>query len=246
MKYERQHLQIAITDTDYFLANYLAFDVIGRFAFGSSFGFIEKGEDSYNLIATIDTRGEVLNALGSLPSWIRPWMKYNYLDSFWSAGLCATANLENIGRAAYNRRKNNNKPEKDLLSFLFQAKDDKESIEEQEIIAESISFIVGGSDTTSSTMTNFIDIVSRDPVLQKSLQAELDGAFPGRLEDNWVAPDKVVQVLPLLVATLREVKRIRPTSATGLERIVPEGGKTIAGVFLPAGVSSLAWIIMIC
>ncbi|KAJ6194680.1 cytochrome P450, partial [Bipolaris maydis] len=215
--------------------NYLAFDVIGRFAFGSSFGFIEKGMDPYNLIATIDTRGEVLNALGSLPSWIRPWMKYNYLDPFWSAGLRARANLESIGRAAYQRRKNHNHPEKDLLSFLFHAKDDNGSIEEQEIIAESISFIVGGSDTTSSTITNFIDFVSRDPALQKELQAELDKAFPGRQNGDWVAPDDVVQHLPLLVATLREVLRIRPTSATGLERIVPEGGRTIAGVFFPAG-----------
>ncbi|EUC43620.1 hypothetical protein COCMIDRAFT_100407 [Bipolaris oryzae ATCC 44560] len=215
--------------------NYLAFDIIGRFAFGSSFGFIQKGKDPYNLIATIDSRGEVLNSLGSLPSWIRPWMKYNYFDPFWSAGLRARANLESIGREAYRRRKDHNHPEKDLLSFLFRAKDENGVIEEHEIIAESISFIVGGSDTTSSTITNFIDIVSRDPPLQKMLQAELDEAFPGRQNDDWVAPDKVVQNLPLLVATLREVMRIRPTSATGLERIVPEGGKTIAGVFFPAG-----------
>lgn len=215
--------------------NYLAFDVIGRFAFGSSFGFIEKGEDPYNLIATIDRRGEVLNALGSLPSYIRPWMKYNYLDSFWSAGLRARANLESIGRAAYKRRKDHNNPEKDLLSYLFQAKDDNGAIEEQEIIAESISFIVGGSDTTSSTITNFIDIVSRDSGIQKRLQAELDDAFPGMPDDDWVPSDKAVQGLPLLVATLREVMRIRPTSATGLERVVPEGGKTIAGIYFPAG-----------
>ena len=238
MGYEKNMCgQISIISTDKLTANYLAFDVIGRFAFGSSFGFIEKGKDPYNLIATIDTRGEVLNALGSLPSWIRPWMKYNYFDSFWSAGLRATANLESIGRAAYNRRKNNTRPEKDLLSFLFHAKDEKKSIEENEVIAESISFIVGGSDTTSSTITNFIDIVSRDPALQKMLQIELNEAFPGRQNDDWVAPDKVVQHLPVLIATLREVMRIRPTSATGLERIVPEGGRTIASVFFPAGVS---------
>ena len=226
-----------VTNTNNYPANYLAFDIIGRFAFGSSFGFIEKGEDPYNLIATIDRRGEVFNALGSLPSYIRPLMKYNFLDSFWSAGLRARANLESIGRAAYQRRKDNKNPEKDLLSYLFQAKDVNGAIQEQEMIAESISFIVGGSDTTSSTITNFIDIVSRDPAIQKRLQAELDEAFPGMQHDDWVAPDKVVQNLPLLVATLREVMRIRPTSATGLERVVPEGGKTIAGVYFPAGVS---------
>tara|TARA_R110002003_G_scaffold2702_1_gene24553 strand:+ start:5855 stop:6379 length:525 start_codon:yes stop_codon:yes gene_type:complete len=163
-------------------------------------------------------------------------MRYNYFDSFWSAGLRATANLEGIGRRAYNHRKNNSEPQKDLLSFLFQAKDSSGALGEEEILAESISFIVGGSDTTSSTMTNFIDFVSRDVELQKRLQIELDDAFQGKQGSEWVAADKVVQNLPLLNATLREVMRVRPTSATGLERVVPSGGKSIAGDYFPAGV----------
>lgn len=183
-------------------------------------------------------RGEVLNALGSLHVYLRPLMKYNYFDSFWSAGLRATANLEGIGRQAYNQRKNNTESQRDLLSFLFQAKDNKGSIGEQEIIAESISFIVGGSDTTSSTMTNYIDLISRDIKLQKRLQEELDIAYPGKQDVSWVPGDRVLQNLPLLNATLREVMRIRPTSATGLERVVPRGGKSIVGVYFPAGVSS--------
>jgi benzoate 4-monooxygenase len=164
-------------------------------------------------------------------------MKYNYFDSFWSAGLRATANLEDIGRQAYNQRKNNTESQKDLLSFLFQARDNEGSIGEQEIIAESISFIVGGSDTTSSTMTNFIDLISQDSKLQKRLQEELDVAYPGEQDVSWVPGDRVLQNLPLLNATLREVMRIRPTSATGLERVVPKGGKSITGVYFPAGVS---------
>ena len=34
------------------------------------FGFLESGRDDYNLINTVDTRGEVLNAMGHLPHWI--------------------------------------------------------------------------------------------------------------------------------------------------------------------------------
>ncbi|KAJ4335331.1 hypothetical protein N0V95_008936 [Ascochyta clinopodiicola] len=214
--------------------NYLAFDVIGSFAFGTSFGFVEEGKDNYNLISTIDKRGEVLNALGTVPTWLRPWMRYNYFDSFWSSGLRATSNLETIGRRAYAQRKNSAEPQKDLLSYLFQAQK-SEDLGEREIIAESISFIVGGSDTTSSTMTNVIDFVSRDEELQGKLQHELDNAFPGTRDEDWIPDHHTLQNLPLLNATLREVMRVRPTSATGLERIVPSGGKTIAGVYFPAG-----------
>lgn len=212
--------------------------MIGSFAFGKAFGFTEKGKDSYNLISTIDTRGEVLNALGTVPSWLRPYMKYNYLDRFWSSGLRATANLEKIGRSAYLDRKNSQDTRKDLLSFLFNAKDPdtKENIPQEEIVAEAISFIVGGSDTTSSTMTNFIDIVSRDQELQRQLQSELDLAFTSAQDEHWVAPDKIAGSLPFLNATLKEVMRIRPTSAIGLERVTPPGGRVISGRFMPEGV----------
>jgi benzoate 4-monooxygenase len=178
-----------------------------------------------------------MNALGAMPRFLRPWMRYNYLDSFWSSGLRATANLESIGRTAYEERKGSTENQKDLLSFLFHAQESQGIIEEREIIAESISFIVGGSDTTSSTITNAIDLISRNVELQERLQCELDEAFPGYQDEAWVPADSTLQNLPLLTATLREVMRFRPTSATGLERIVPEGGKTIAGVYIPAGVS---------
>jgi benzoate 4-monooxygenase len=52
-----------------------------------------------------------------------------------------------------------------------------------------------------------------------------------------VAPESVVKTLPLLNATLKETMRLRPTSSTGLERIVPPGGQEIAGKFFAAGVN---------
>ncbi|KAI1505314.1 cytochrome P450 [Biscogniauxia marginata] len=215
--------------------NYLAFDVISSFAFGKPFGFIAWGEDPYNLISTVDARGEVLNALGVVPSKLRRFMKYHPFDSFWSHGLRATSNLEKIGREAFHDRKKSNEGRKDLLSYLFAATDPdtKQPIKEEEIIAESISFIVGGSDTTSSTMTNFIDIVSRNRLLQTRLQDELDSKFPGEPIETWVPSENEVSGLPFLLAVLREVMRFRPTSATGLERVTPRGGKVIAGQFIP-------------
>ncbi|KAF4943064.1 hypothetical protein FSARC_15069, partial [Fusarium sarcochroum] len=122
---------------------------------------------------------------------------------------------------------------------LFSAKDPDTGnpIQEDEIVAESISFIVGGSDTTSSTMTNYIDFVSRHPVLQRQLQQEIDAVFPGQPLESWVPSEKDAGRVPLLVATLREVMRLRPTSATGLERITPSGGRMIAGEFIPEKVN---------
>jgi benzoate 4-monooxygenase len=230
---------------DQIAGNYLAFDVIASFAFGAPFGFVEKGRDDIGLIHIIDTRGEFMNAVGSLSPLLRVLMKYNPFDSFWKNGSRAQAGLEKIGREAFEKRKaascggDNQKSRKDMLSCLFNARDTDtgKGLPEDEIIAESISFIVGGSDTTSSTMTSLIDFVSRDAGLQTRLQEEMDAVFPGEPADDWVPSEKSLNELPLLHATLREVMRFRPTSATGLERVTPQGGKTIAGQFIPAQVS---------
>ncbi|KAJ6031512.1 hypothetical protein N7540_002244 [Penicillium herquei] len=167
-------------------------------------------------------------------------MKYFFLDSFWPRGLRATSNLAYIGKSAYFQRKNQESSRKDLLSFLFNAKDPDTgaALSENEIIAESISFIVGGSDTTSSTMTNVVDIVSRMPEIQQQLQWELDQAFPSPISGIWVADFQTVNQLPILNAVVRETMRLKPTSSTGLERVTPAGGKIIAGRYIPEGVSS--------
>ncbi|KAJ5668274.1 cytochrome P450 [Penicillium maclennaniae] len=112
------------------------FNVYCDYSFGKTFGFLDKEEDYHNLIATVDARGEVLNTLGHLPK-------------------C---------RECYQRRGAGDE-QKDLLWFLFKAKDPEtgQPLPEQELIAESNSFIVGGSDTTSKTSTDVVDTVSHLP-----------------------------------------------------------------------------------
>lgn len=221
------------------------------YSFGAPFGFLNSGRDDLNLISTIDNRGEVFNALGHLPLAVRPFMRYFYLDRFWYGGLRASSNLVTIGVAAYEKRiaqektNDNYAPaRKDLMSFLIKAKDPDTGLPlpGEEIAAEAISFIVGGSDTTSSTMTNFVDFVSRDMGLQETMYQELREAFPGPLDEDWVASFDVANRLPYLTAVLRETMRVRPTSSTGLERVTPPGGATVAGAFFPEEVCNFIFL----
>lgn len=222
-------------------ANFLAFDLMGEWSFGTSFGFVSAGNDIHNLIQTLDIRSEVLNALGHLPLFIRPWMKYFIFDPFWYNGLRVLSNLGAVGTGAFQKRisqpKSSSSSRKDLMGYLLNAKDPDTGgpLRQQEVVAEAISFIGGGSHTTSVTMTHFMDFVSRDQVLQEEIYNELCAAFPGERGVDWVAPEEVAGRLPLMNAVLKEVMRIRPTSSTGMERVVPEGGRMVAGVFLPGG-----------
>jgi benzoate 4-monooxygenase len=215
---------------------------MGEWSFGSSFGFIEAGKDIHNLIDTLDIRSDIINIMGHLPLFIRPYMKYFFLDPFFYRGLRVFTNLGQVGTSALKRRlakKESGEDEgrKDVMGFLLNAKDPDGGgpLRQQEIVAEAISLIGGGSHTTSVTMTHVMDFMSRDQVLQEELWKELSDAFPGERAMDWVADEGVVGKLPLLNAVLKEVMRIRPTTSTGLERVVPEGGRMVAGIFLPSG-----------
>lgn len=92
------------------------------------------------------------------------------------------------------------------MELLFNAKDPETGspLSETEIIAESISSIVGVSDTTSSTMTSVVDFVSRLPETQEQVAVELDNAYPGHTPSGWVADFLAVNQLPVLNAVVGE------------------------------------------
>ncbi|EFX05998.1 cytochrome p450 benzoate 4-monooxygenase, partial [Grosmannia clavigera kw1407] len=208
----------------------------------SLYGFLDRGYDHSNLIESLDSRGLVVNALGYMPSWCRLLMMYNFFGYFWHRGLSGLCHLGVVGRTAYFSRKAGTvtRDRKDVLSFVIEPGNEKAAgaYSEVALVAESVGLIIGGSDTTSSTMTHFVDLVSRDPLLQKRLQDKLDAAFPGvEGEGNWVADFATADKLPILRATLRETMRLRPTSATGLERVTPPGGRVVADVSIPAGLT---------
>ncbi len=104
------------------------------------------------------------------------------------------------------------------------------------ILEESASLISGGSDSTAATLVHFVDLVSRDSLVESKLQVELDEAFPGTLEESWVPLKAQIARLPFLNATLKEVLRVRPTLAAGPERLTSKNGMVSSGYRIPIGV----------
>ena len=187
----------------------------------------------------IDARTEVTNALGALPVWLRPLMRYFVVDSFWYRGIQDVNRMVSLAISSINERKIiQKKDRKDFLNFLFSDQDSKTGIELpfEDIVAECCSMVIGGSDSTSATITHFVDFVCRTPGIQHRLQTELDETFRGDLEEDWVPPESITSHLPVLNGTLKETLRMRPTAASGLERVVPHEGRNIQGKWLPSGV----------
>jgi cytochrome P450 len=90
-----------------------------------------------------------------------------------------------------------------------------------------------GTDTTTAALTNAIYRLYKHPQILARLREELDGATGTTETPSY----EVVSQLPCLRACVEESLRVRPASSMGLPRVVPKGGRVIAGKFVDEDVT---------
>lgn len=121
----------------------------------------------------------------------------------------------------------------DLLhKFLEASKDHPEALDTSGVVGMLMSTISGAGDTTATTVTAAIYNLIKNPAALKSLREELSEAQLPEIPSY-----SEVSKLPYLNAVIRESMRVFPTPTWPMERLVPKGGATIAGMFFPEGTS---------
>ncbi|KAL4936707.1 cytochrome P450 [Aspergillus oleicola] len=91
-----------------------------------------------------------------------------------------------------------------------------------------------GTETNTAVMVSVIYHIYKHLDVLRRLREELDAALP----PNEVIPlYQYITTLPYLRACIDEEMRIRPASTQGFPRIVPRGGRMIAGRFVEEGVT---------
>nr|KAK5442115.1 hypothetical protein LTR18_005967 [Exophiala xenobiotica] len=217
---------------------FLAFDIIGDLAFGEPFGFTALGQDTNGGIKKLRDRGEWCATIGQMP-WIKTWTPYFFFDSFFTKGLQATKDLAAIGIAKVEKRKlaSRDSSRRDILYYLLSAKDPDTGgdLPDLEIKAEALTQLIAGSDTTGNTITHMVDMLCRNPAALKTLQQELDAAYPDPIEPGFVAMFEDCKDLPFTEGVINETLRLRTTVSVGLPRVVPKGGAMVCGRFFEAG-----------
>lgn len=114
----------------------------------------------------------------------------------------------------------------------------KETHEEQpamplpELVANANLFIIAGSETTATLLSGVTYLLARNPAKLARLTAEVRGAFAREADISIAAVGR----LPYLLACLEEALRSYPPVPGGLPRVVPKGGRTFLGRFVPEGV----------
>ncbi|KAL7623763.1 hypothetical protein AAE478_005316 [Parahypoxylon ruwenzoriense] len=235
--------------------NFVAFDTIGDLAFGAPFGMLATGEDIAEVrtdvnkppifapaVEILNRRGEVSAALGCLPQLL-PYARW-LPDPFFSKGLAAVKSLSGIALARVKDRLDNppNIKRRDLLALLQEGRDDSgKPLPFDELVAEALTQLIAGSDTTSNSSCALLYHVARTPGVLRKLQAELDAAIPGDERNGEGVPKvptyEAIRNLPYLQAVLNETLRVHCTSGIGLPRVIPADspGVHIRGRFYPAG-----------
>jgi averantin hydroxylase len=118
----------------------------------------------------------------------------------------------------------------DFLEHVIQTTD---CMSEADICANAVALIGAGSDTTATLLSGTTYFLLQHPEVLTKLSLQLRQSFQSESEIDQASVDSN----GLLLACVMETLRIYPPAAVGFTRVVPKPGATIAGRFVPEGVS---------
>ena len=138
--------------------------------------------------------------------------------------------LDNSREKTIRRLADRDRDHADLMYQLLNNQS-KNSLSQMEIILNMALFISAGTDTTATALTGWTYYVCTHPDVYSRLVSEIRGALVREDDIKW----EKVKKLQYLDATIHEALRLFPPSAASQQRIVPPGGATIDGYYVPAG-----------
>jgi cytochrome P450 len=123
----------------------------------------------------------------------------------------------------------------DFMSEILKNQGDKaKSLTRGEIDSNAVLFLIAGSETTATLLSGVTYLLLKNPEVYNKLVAQIRGKFKKQSEITF----EEVNNMEYLIACLQEALRYYPPVPTGFPRVVPKGGDTISGRFIPEGVST--------
>ncbi|KAE9371758.1 benzoate 4-monooxygenase cytochrome P450 [Stipitochalara longipes BDJ] len=208
--------------------NWVTFDVLGELCFGEPFGSVAALETS-EWVATI------LNMV-ILTSWscaiyhISPFLeKFLWILSPPSVRKAALNHIDKSQAKIQARMDRGEGERKDFCSYLFELRDQM-GLNMWHMTSYSNTLIIAGSETTATSMSTLTYWLCRTPRVYEKLKQEVRGRFKTSSEIN-----SMRATFPYLTAVISEIMRLVPPMPFGTPRVVPEGGETVDGVWIPGG-----------
>ena len=119
---------------------------------------------------------------------------------------------------------------KDFCSYIFELKKEM-GLNEWHMAAYSNSMIIAGSETTATVLSALTFYLCHTPDVYDKLKHEVRSRYKRSEEITSLSA-----TFSYLTAVIHEILRIFPPIPFGMPRIVPPGGDTVNGMFIPGGV----------
>ncbi|GAB7356545.1 hypothetical protein MBLNU459_g7285t2 [Dothideomycetes sp. NU459] len=209
---------------------FLSFDVMGDLAFGHSFDMLKTGE-SHHFMVILHNFMNSLNLLSAIP-WLTTLVNILPASS-------DSKKFDQFSKDCFTKRRAQGPSRKDIFYYLLG--EDKETgsrLSELELVLDSRTAIIGGSDTTSIALGCLFYYLILNQEKYKKLQAEVL-ANPEPMQNESLGR------LPYLNAAIQEALRLMPPVPQGLQRVVGPEGMEVAGKHIPGGtlVSVSPWTV---
>lgn len=212
---------------------YYTMDAAGRFSFGAPLGCLAAEADVGGSIAVVRQRFNHWGWWSSLP-WLERLVYRNPIAMSIKqapSGMAAAAASRLQARAA--KPLDESQPKDLLTKFLQASKVHPDVLDTRGVVGMLMSTISGAGDTTATAVTAIIYYLLKHHEPLTKLLAELESADI----DRPVPAYSQVSKLPFLNAVIKEGMRLCPSATWPIERRVPAGGATIAGMSFPEGTS---------
>ncbi|KZS90970.1 cytochrome P450 [Sistotremastrum niveocremeum HHB9708] len=185
-------------------------------------------------VTTLESLGahpiDILPSLGRLPYWIWGKTFTNLLDKMRrTTHEVAVVPYEEVKTAYFNGTA---VPSMATALFDSHAKSDKTVAHEDAIIGSLGTTLIGGGDTTPSSLNTFVIAMMLNPDIQREARKEVDKLLQGerlpKLEDR--------DSLPYIDAILKEIQRLRwkPVVPNGVAHRATQDDE-YQGMFIPKG-----------
>lgn len=213
--------------------NYTTFDVIADLTFGEPLYCLrDKGYHPWV---------RLVFATAASFGFLSTRRKYAYFDYYdrlrdlfkdHSAILRARKQFFDLTRSKVAARIEKGVDRPDFFTHVLKNQESEEkALTREEMDSNAVLFLVAGSETTATVLSGTTFLVLRDEAIYEKLVAEVRGRFKSEEEITIEEVNK----LGYMIACLQEGLRYYPPVPTGFPRVVPVGGDTISGRWIPEG-----------
>lgn len=220
-----------------------AFDVIGLITFSKRFGHLDAGNDIGGVMSALNKQILLGSLLGLYPSWYPTVFKFLSRRAAKPGGkptgpayVSWFAQSQIESRRHIEPSEGHDGPE-DFIGKVLRKRTEAggsgKAASDETLLTTAGANIAAGSDTTAITLSAMLYYLCRNPEVMRKLRAEFDPQIGGGAALTF----QQAQALPYLQAVIKETLRMHPATGFTMPRIVPAGGCTVAGQFIPAGVS---------